>query len=696
MPKAALQIGRIMRGWITASDAAARSGQPLRSVTWRCSRQWAKAGRARKVGRVWKLDPTVDPAFMRLKPAADEAVGDLRSYSKAKRDSGAIRRQIIADCAAYVARRMATGLTRVAAIDEFVTAYAGSYRVKFSRRSLYRWRQQLRQAPATGLIDHRGIARGDRRDEPPPEARAEFERRYLDLRKPALTTVHAELKLLAREHGWWWFGSLGSLRRWVKNSYTKAQLVLNRQGKDAYRRMCEPYLQQDPEAFEPGQCYVGDHHQFRQWCTHNGKLIRPWITAWQDRRSAIFAGWVIVPSPNQSTILAAARDAILRRGEHVPNEWFVDNGKDYRGYALAGRAHALRRNVLSEGYLDETEVAGLFALMDSNVGFALPFNPQAKPIERSFQTIEEQYGRRLPTYTGRDPNDRPDDLQKILSTPGMVPTLDELARQWSEYIEKVYNTAAHPLDGRPRIEIFEQRPVHRRLADQRVLDLLMQLWSKPIKVSRNGVRFNKLLYGQWSPELLALQGQEVLVSYDPNDIASVGVWSTDYRWICRARQNELHGRGGQVTDEHMREGLRSRRRIRKALKVASTDRYAAYASTPELAIAAQAAEHHQRQADSATASATGTDNAAFKTVKIVHTPLDGQAAMADQYRPPTDAPVVRNSSRRLRLDSFGQAVIRKAQQPTELTPPPVRRGGLNDKLRKAARSNHEQKRADTT
>ena len=682
-----------MRGWITASAAAARSGQSLRSITWRCNHQWAKAGRARKMGRAWKLDPTVDPAFMQLKPAADQAIGDLREYSKAKRDSAAIRRQILTDCAAYVARRMAGGIKRVTAINEFVTAYAGRYHIKFTQVTLYRWQRQLREAPATGLIDHRGITRGDQRDEPPPEARAEFERRYLDLRKPPLTTVHAELKLLAREHGWWWFGSLGSLRRWVANSYTKAQLVLNRQGKDVYRRLCEPYLQQDPEAFEPGQCYIGDHHQFREWCTHNGKLIRPWITAWQDRRSAIFAGWVIVPSPNQSTILAAARDAIMRSDGHLPAEWLVDNGKDYRGYALAGRAHALRRNVLAKGYLDETEVAGLFALLGSEVHFALPHNPQAKPVERSFKTLEEQFGRRLPTYTGRDPDDRPDDLQEILAAPGMVPSFEELARQWGDYIEKVYNAAAHPLDGRPRIDIFEQRPVRRQLADPRVLDLLMCLWSKPVKVSRNGVRFNKLLYGQWSPELLALQGQDVLVSYDPNDIASVGIWSTDYRWICRATQNELHGRGGKVTDEHMREGLRARRRIRKALKVSNSDRYAAYASTPELTIAAQAAEHHQRQADSDAASATGTDDALPKTVQIVRTPLDGQTDRAGRFQPSADAPVVRSGGRRVDLSNLGQAVIRSTQPSTKLTPPPVHRGGLNKKLRKAAQSNYEQERA---
>lgn len=678
-------LPRIMRGWITATEAAGRSGLSVRTINWRCHHKWQRLGRARQVGRAWYVDPTVDPAFQRLAPVEDTRAADLRHYSQAKRRTGAVRQQILRDIEQHVARRLSdTRLSRVDLIDEFVGLYGSGHRygVRFSRRSIYRWQQASRQAPTTGLIDHRGLGRTDQRDEPPPEARSEFERRYLDLRKPTLTAVHAEMRLLAREHGWWWFGSIGTLRRWVQRTYTKAQLTLGRHGNDAYRRQCEPYLQLDPDSYEPGECYVGDHHQLRQWAMHQGKLIRPWLTAWCDMATGLFVGWSIVPSPNQATILAAARDAVIRHDNHIPKEWLVDNGKDYRGHAIAGTAHAQRKRYLQRGYLDEIDVAGVFGLLGSEIRFALPYGPNSKPVERHFQSLENSFGRRLPTYTGSDPNDRPEDLQKILATPTLVPSLEQLAEQWGSYIDQVHNAAPHPVFHSPRQELFDARTTTRPLANPDVLDLLMVLWSQPVKVSRNGVRFRNLLYGQWEPQLLSLQGSEVLVSYDPADISSVGVWTRDHRFICRAQQNQLRNR--QVSDEDLRAGLTRRAQIKKALQVATKDRHAAYADTAALAVAAQA-ERMREQAERhrPAAIATGTSDDRPRTIAPVMTRLDDQvrAATRGALTPPPDATVIR--TQRTEPDTMaGPTIVRlDDQRDRTLAAPPVVTGdSFSDKL----------------
>jgi hypothetical protein len=164
------------------------------------------------------------------------------------------------------------------------------------------------------------------------------------------------------------------------------------------------------------------------------------------------------------------------------------------------------------------------------------------------------------------------------------------------------------------------------LADPKVLELLSMVWVKPsrkgedgVLVGRQGVTFKGLHYGQGDPDLLLLQGQQVRVSYDPNDVSIVGVWDMSYRFICRAPCNMLSNRNDPASDEHV-------------LEVVRKDGDLAYRSNAEIVLAAQAAEH-ARSADPGPRTpeperkAVGAESAVEPTdprvLRLIQTPLDG-------------------------------------------------------------------------
>ncbi len=140
-------------------------------------------------------------------------------------------------------------------------------------------------------------------------------------------------------------------------------------------------------AVAAGQIFVGDHHMFNCWVWNRGRWVRPWITAWGDFRSRAIVGFYITEAPNQTTIMRAFKRAIEIYGP--PDSVKIDNGKDYDSEMWTGITKAKRR-ALKKGYLDEMLVAGIYAMMDIGVSFAIPYHPQSKPVERFFDTMDRQ------------------------------------------------------------------------------------------------------------------------------------------------------------------------------------------------------------------------------------------------------------------------------------------------------------------
>jgi len=345
-------------------------------------------------------------------------------------------------------------------------------------------------------------------------------------------------------------------------------------------------------------------------------------------RSRSQVGWHFSGGGNQVTILQAMRRGIEKYGP--PQTAKIDNGKDYDSELWTGTTKQKRR-AIAAGYIDQPFVAGLYAMLDINVSFAIPYHPQSKSVERFFDTFDRQFCKTLQTYCGKDTVRRPEDLFDYLKTEKAISeaySLEEFARLAGEYIETVYNQQSHRgrgMEGRSPKDVMATR-TSRRVVREGVLDLLMRVWSGELVVGKNGVQFKGLWYGQFDSELLSRQGRKVRVAFDPDDLRTVHVYdAAGMKLITIAQQNELIAYGAPVAEDNLREAMRQKTRARKVARDYVNTRLTANMDLTTLTIKAQ----QQRIID---ANRTKEESLAAEAVGLrpVRTPLDGQVELHDK------------------------------------------------------------------
>jgi hypothetical protein len=128
---------------------------------------------------------------------------------------------------------------------------------------------------------------------------------------------------------------------------------------------------------------------------------------------------------------------------------------------------------------------------------------------------------------------------------------------------------------------------------------LLAAWPRPLRLNRQGVSLRlagqTLRYGAFRPELNRLEiGTPLRISYDPQDLRYVNIWSMDGRFICRAEENHRFNR--RFTTEEHRETLRGRRRQMRTLREAGKVGLDLLRDTVTQTLAAQAhdADRHRK------------------------------------------------------------------------------------------------------
>ena len=546
---------------------------PLLGVTERQARRMCVKGElpgAVKKDGQWWIPVSADPRLAEgTTPAARlEESGELAEIPERKRADALRKLGIIQEFYKFERAQLAGDKTekRSAVIRSFSGKKAG----EVAEKSLWRWLAAYRREGLRGLVDTRGGGKlfGEIMS---PEAFEMFESLYLDLRQPTLRQCWLNVCYYNKDRNKGWrVPPIAAMYKFVKDRIPYATMVLMREGVDAYEAKCAPYIERDQDSVEPGAVWVGDHSQFNCWIRHRGEWVRPWITAWEDMRSRMIVGWYISASPNQTTILQAFKRAVEQYGP--PESTKIDNGKDYDSFLWTGQTKQERkRRVLSKGYIDREMVAGIYAMLGVTVSFAIPYNAKAKPVERFFDTLDKQFSKSVPTYCGKDTKRRPEDLHKLLNDNTLLRSAYDLAefdQVVGRYME-VYNNSAHSgagMEGRTPAEVFASRTSHRVMTEG-VAELLMRVWTREIKVGKNGVTINKLRYGQYNTELLMNQERMVRAAYDPDDMRQVYVYDArTLKLITVAEQNRLVQYGRAVGEGDLREAMRQQRHAKKAVR----------------------------------------------------------------------------------------------------------------------------------
>lgn len=597
------------------TDYSAKEAAPIIGISLRHLQRQCFSGQipeAYKKGNHWYLKPQSHPKL--LKAITDNLIDsdELSGFSEKKRQQALKKLGIIQKFERFAANFVANNRTRSEAIIIFTKQN------NIAKRTFERWLAKYRRQGMAGLLDNRGNSLSS--ESISPEAFEMFKSMYLTQQQRGIKSCWQNICFINKDQQKnWKIPSLGFMYRYVKQQIPQFVQILHREGQAAYEAKCAPYIEIDPDSIGPGQVWVGDHSQFNCWIRYRGKWIRPWITAWQDMRSRAIVGWHISASPNQTTILLAMKRAIEIYGP--PESVKIDNGKDYDSEMWTGTTKVKRR-ILRKGYLDEQMVAGIYAMMNIAISFAIKYHPQSKIIERWFDTLDKQFTKTIPTYCGKDSERKPDYLNELLKSKKAINQaydLNSFNQLVGKYIE-VYNSAAHTgrgMNEKSPAEILT-RQVSRRVIADGILNLLMRVWSGELIVGKNGVRFKGMYYGQYNPELLIYQGRKVKVSYDPDDLRKIYIYdSATMKLITIAEQNQLIQYGTAVSEENLRKAMSEKSHALKIAKAYRDKSLTANMDLTSLTIKAMQESVKRKTVNESVESIA-------KTLRPIRTPLDGQ------------------------------------------------------------------------
>lgn len=214
-------------------------------------------------------------------------------------------------------------------------------------------------------------------------------------------------------------------------------VMVARQGADWFRNHVAGYIER--EAPGRDEAWVGDHHVLdmavRVWdpakCAW--KSERPWLTAWLDWGTLTFVGWQLrCLDPNRDCIERSLRGAIRRNNNHAPVILYIDNGKDYKAKGFTRPA----------GKADEDRESSIAAALGCKVKFAIPYNARAKIIERMFGEVCSKFSKLYAGYRGSNPSKRPGEADYYWTHPEELPTLDECAASFEQWLGLVFHATA--------------------------------------------------------------------------------------------------------------------------------------------------------------------------------------------------------------------------------------------------------------
>jgi putative transposase len=405
-----------------------------------------------------------------------------------------------------------------------------------SVRTAWYWVERYRK---DGLA---GLARKARHDKGRPHLSASLRQMIegLALQKPCLSisTVHrkairAAEKLGERAPS---YSTVYALVRQLEPGL----LALAHGGTKAYSESFDLIHRTEAEA--PNAIWQADHSELDILVKdEEGKARKPWLTIILDDYSRAIAGYMLfVTAPSAIQTALALRQAIWRKsqpGWHVcgiPQVLYTDHGCDF-----------------TSQHLEQVTADMKIRLIFSAIG-----RPRGRgKVERFFESLSQVFLSQLPGYA-RSPADRTATL-----------TLAELAQKLEDYLIGEYLVTRHRTTGeapQSRWEAGGFLPQMPSSLEQ--LDLLLLTVPKMRRVHADGLRFMGLRY--IDPTLAAYVGEEVLLRYDPRDIAEIRVFHNS-RFICRAICQEIAGQTVPLRDivrarddrrRHLRQTMEERKR----------------------------------------------------------------------------------------------------------------------------------------
>lgn len=385
-----------------------------------------------------------------------------------------------------------------------------------------------------------GLARKERADKDKRKLTHALQQHIegLALRRPRLSTatIHRQVAEAAKKLGQ--EPPSYKVVHAVIGKLEPALMTLAHEGSKAYSESFD--LVHRREADAPNAIWQADHTELDILVKDiDGTARRPWLTIIIDDYSrAVAAYFLSFAAPSAIQTALALRQAIWRKpqaGWHVcgiPLVLYTDHGSDFTSHHIEQVAADLKIRLIFSGVA----------------------RPRGRgKIERFFDSLSQVLLSRLPGYS-RTQADR----KAVLS-------LADLAGEIETYLIGEYLVTPHSTTGQAPQARWEAGGFLPQMPDSlERLDLLLLTVARTRRVQQDGIRFMGMRY--IDPTLAAYVGEEVLLRYDPRDVAEIRVFH-EGRFLCRAVCQELAG-----ATVPLRDIVSARNRRRRELRQTLVDR----------------------------------------------------------------------------------------------------------------------------
>jgi putative transposase len=423
-------------------------------------------------------------------------------------------------------------------LEEGVPLQRLAHEQRIPLRTAQRWLQRYQR---DGLV---GLAHRPRRDHGQRRIVSIAVQQLIEglaLRRPPPTvaSVHRQVCAAAEQHGWRQpsYATVHSIVRGLDPGL----VMLAHEGPKKYADRFELLYRR--EASRPNELWQADHTPLDLWVLdERGRPARPWFTIVLDDYSRAIAGYALsLHAPSSIQTALALRQAIWRKGDPhwsvcgIPETFYNDHGSDFTSHHLEQVAAELKMAVV----------------------FSTAGKPRGRgKIERIFETVNQLFLCEQPGYT----------------LPGSAPakpvlTLPELDARLRTFVVENYHQRTHSETGVSPQKRWEGDGFLPRLPDSlEELDLLLLTVAKPRRVHPDGIHFQGFRY--LDTTLAAYVGEDVIIRYDPRDMAELRVYFGD-GFLCRAINPELAGETVALKDI-----IRARNQRRHELRTTLTERAA--------------------------------------------------------------------------------------------------------------------------
>lgn len=347
------------------------------------------------------------------------------------------------------------------------------------------------------------------------------------------------------------YPSEASFYRLLKKRFPTQSIERARKGQRYWNRKYSAYAARDWGNVKAGQCWFSDHRQADQAVIktmppnvqeqierlikyegeERSKPVFPWITFWADAKTKKMLS--IFPheeAPNSDHIFTSFYMAVLEYG--LPDEIYIDNGKDYRSKDFAGGKRKITVTV------DEIKTRSLMNYLSIEVHFSKPYRGQSKTIERTFRIMKEWLDKQMPGYRGGNVTERPEILQEEIKQSKLMDfyNYSELLTYFFENVINKFESEGAILNGKSPDQVWNEEFKIKRTVSKESLKLLCMRSSRDYSIGKNGIEFSRrhrLHY--WGDWMIGLKGNKTkyYMRRDPKQF--------QFAWIFNSKTDEYVG-----------------------------------------------------------------------------------------------------------------------------------------------------------